>query len=235
MKRIFLIPFIAMLMCKVTPKKKLSIEGDYKIKGTSENTPYEGTLTITKRGEVYQLSWYLSNSEHYNGVGILNDGILCVSYINVDLGSFGTAMYKVDKNMLRGVWVSLGESPVYGKENAIKKYTKEFPAFYNPSPSSILVEGTYKVKGKNQDGSSYKGMVRLTKKNGEYEVKWESGGNFYGIGLVDGDVMSIGWIDEEFKNFGVSWMKIKSPEVVEGFWATWGINNKGKETWRKMK
>lgn len=100
--------------------------------GSLSSTPdYGGEVYIEKTGEVYKLTWYIGK-QIQDGVGILEDDILSVGYIDGTLGDAGVVSYRVVPNeRLEGVWSSIlgtntgreiltwqsGEIPVFDAEN----------------------------------------------------------------------------------------------------------------------
>jgi hypothetical protein len=74
--------------------------GNYKAEGRNPNgTRYSGTVTLTKRRDVYQLSWAVGNTS-YEGSGTLKDNFLIV-----DWGSSTPVIYALtDEGSLSGLW-----------------------------------------------------------------------------------------------------------------------------------
>ena len=74
--------------------------GKYKAEGRNPNgTRYAGTVTITKHGKVYQLSWAIGSTS-YKGSGTLKDNLLIVNW-----GSPTPVIYALtDDGSLSGLW-----------------------------------------------------------------------------------------------------------------------------------
>jgi hypothetical protein len=74
--------------------------GRYKAEGrNSDGTSYDGTVTITKHGKVYQLSWSVGSSS-YKGSGTLQGNILTVNW-----GSSTPVVYALTEDgSLTGLW-----------------------------------------------------------------------------------------------------------------------------------
>jgi hypothetical protein len=56
--------------------------GVYHVTGTNPGAAgerYQGTLTISSRGDAYELHWAIANDE-FHGVGIVVNNTLCVAY-----------------------------------------------------------------------------------------------------------------------------------------------------------
>ena len=75
-------------------------EGEYRVEGRNpEGNDYEGTVTITKEGDGYRLSWKVDGSE-YDGTGSFADNLL-----TVDWGGTTPMVYALaDDGSLTGLW-----------------------------------------------------------------------------------------------------------------------------------
>jgi TIR domain-containing protein len=84
------------------------IEGDHAVKGlNSDGTSYQGTLTISKTGETYQLQWEILGRT-IKGVAIkVDDALFAASVYD---GSFGVVAYTFEGSQANGVWTMGGES-----------------------------------------------------------------------------------------------------------------------------
>ena len=76
--------------------------GNYKAEGRNPNgTRYSGTVTLTKRGDVYQLVWAIGSTS-YAGNGTLKDNLLIV-----DWGSSTPVIYALTEDgSLVGLWAA---------------------------------------------------------------------------------------------------------------------------------
>jgi hypothetical protein len=54
-------------------------------------------------------------------------------------------------------------------------------------------EGTYAVTGTNFDNSPYAGSLTITAAGAGYQLVWQTGNDFQGVGLVDDGLLSAGW------------------------------------------
>jgi hypothetical protein len=91
------------------------IEGEYTVEGTNPDgkSGYEGTLTIKKRGDVFQFIWVV-NGVQSEGIGIQLEDVITVGYGSTDCG---IATYAVNEDgSLKGVWGLFGNSSI-GIEN----------------------------------------------------------------------------------------------------------------------
>lgn len=97
--------------------------GTFQVTGTSPGAEgqYEGTLTITKQGSVYNLSWTIGQAEGYGGIGLKVGDQLSAAYWTSDHSSVGVVVYKTGSDgSLSGVWTPQGETRI-GTEKAIRK------------------------------------------------------------------------------------------------------------------
>ncbi|MEN6375980.1 MAG: FlgO family outer membrane protein [Smithella sp.] len=66
-----------------------------------------------------------------------------------------------------------------------------------PSPEPVLtkrIEGQYSATGRNPNGTTYSGIVTITKKNGAYMFTWKIGsGTYSGSGYLEGNMLTVQW------------------------------------------
>jgi hypothetical protein len=54
--------------------------------------------------------------------------------------------------------------------------------------------GNYTAKGRNPDGSAYKGTAQITETDGSVAISWQVGASTYtGVGKVAGRVLEVNW------------------------------------------
>jgi hypothetical protein len=97
--------------------------GTFQVTGTSPGAEgqYEGTLTIIKKGGVYELTWTIGQAEGYGGIGLKVGDQLSAAYWTSDHSSVGVVVYKTSSDgSLSGVWTPQGETRI-GTEKAIKQ------------------------------------------------------------------------------------------------------------------
>ena len=93
------------------------LEGVHTVKGLNpDGTSYQGTLTITKTGETYQLQWEILG-RLIKGVGIKVDNALFG--VSAYDGTFGVVSYAFEASRAKGVWTTGGESKL-GTETLAK-------------------------------------------------------------------------------------------------------------------
>jgi hypothetical protein len=93
------------------------IEGLHAVKGLNpDGTSYQGTLTISKSGETYQLQWEILG-RLIKGVAIKVDDVLFAA--SAYEGSFGVVSYTFQGSQAKGVWTTAGEAKL-GTETIAK-------------------------------------------------------------------------------------------------------------------
>ncbi len=68
-------------------------------------------------------------------------------------------------------------------------YASPQVGFIPPRP----IEGSYKVTGVNPNGTTYSGSVRIARQGAQYELVWNVGSTYRGIGGFQGDRLVIDW------------------------------------------
>ncbi|HEX4630003.1 MAG TPA: TIR domain-containing protein [Chthoniobacterales bacterium] len=93
------------------------IEGVHAVKGLNpDGTSYQGTLTISKTGQTYQLQWEILGRS-IKGIAIKLDDVLFAA--SAYEGSFGVVSYTFEGSQAKGVWTTTGESKL-GTETLAK-------------------------------------------------------------------------------------------------------------------
>jgi hypothetical protein len=188
------------------------IAGTYRIASASNpgGSSYTGSVAITRSGDVYHLDWTIAGSPGYVGVGLHVGGVLGVGWSTS--GAPGVVVYKVDGGKLDGRWAT-------GAASGVGTEVLDGP----PGLS-----GTYKiVQGKNPDGSSYTGSVKIAKQGDVYQLAWSIPGTSYaGIGILKGKVLSVGW--GQGNPPGVVAYSVERAKL-DGVWATPSDKGLGKE------
>lgn len=99
------------------------------------------------------------------------------------------------------------------------------------------IGGKYEVRGTNPSGKGvYSGTVQITPKGGElYQVRWDVGTTFSGVGIVRGPVFSVGWGHADKPGYGVVHYVIDPDGSLRGTWATADASGAGTETLTPVK
>jgi hypothetical protein len=98
------------------------------------------------------------------------------------------------------------------------------------------IEGIYDCKGKNPGGGGeYAGTVSVAKNGATYNVNWTIGAQVYlGVGLLSGDLLSVGYSDTSKSWFGIVVYTVKG-DKLDGRWSMHGGNKTGTETLTRRK
>ena len=100
---------------------------------------------------------------------------------------------------------STPEEAPEGKTTAQEQTTGKNPIF-----------GEYTVSGTNPDSSTYKGSLIVTKLSDmHYSLSWSTGNEFSGIGILNENILSVGYGDE---NCGVKSYQIQTDGSLKGSW-----------------
>lgn len=111
-----------LFLVTLSASAKTGFSGTYTVSGTNPGVgPYKGTLTITPRGDVYDVYWAIGNVQ-YGGVGIVLSDVLAVGYTGGDKSWLGVIAYKQNASgNLEGRWAIAGRQGKPGTETAVRK------------------------------------------------------------------------------------------------------------------
>ena len=114
--------FTILILVSSPVQAKAAFSGTYAITGNNPGVgPYTGTLTITARGDVYDVYWTIANT-HYSGVGVVVNDTLSVAYSAADHSWLGVMAYRTLPNgRLEGKWAVQGRAGAPGTETATRK------------------------------------------------------------------------------------------------------------------
>lgn len=199
-----------------TPK---DISGNYDASGTNVNGAgsYKASLVVTPHDDVYQFSWS-SGSNSYDGVGVMTDNAVAVSYTDGSNGKgCGVVLYKISSDGSLD-----GKSGYWGVNNAeSEKATRT---------SGTDLEGKYDISGKNPEGKDYKGTLEVKKDGEGYSFAWNVGGSLTGFGVRTGDKVAVGFGGKQCSF--VSY-EVKSDGTLDGKWGGQGAKSFGTEVAKK--
>ncbi len=121
MRKLTLVLACLLFVSALSMEAKSAFSGTYSITGTNPGAgPYKGTLTITPRGEVFDVKWSIGTLQ-YAGIGIVSGDTLSVAYSGGDHTWMGVVAYRVRTNGLDGKWAVYGAAPTIGTETATRK------------------------------------------------------------------------------------------------------------------
>ncbi len=101
-----------------------------------------------------------------------------------------------------------------------------------PLSAKTAFSGTYAVSGSNPGVGAYKGTLTIAPRGEIYDVLWTIGkASYAGVGVVNGDTLSIAYSDGSGKWMGVVGYHQRPDGSLDGKWAIYGGNTKtGTET-----
>lgn len=201
------------------PAAKKDIAGEYDASGTNIDGGgnYKASLVVTPRDDVYQFSWDSAGNK-YDGVGVMTDGTVAVSYTDGDNGKgCGVVMYKI------GADGSLdGKSGYWGVNSAeSEKGTRK---------SGSGLEGSYDITGTNVEGKDYKGTLDVKKDGEGYTFNWNAGATFSGFGIKHGDKAIAGFGGKQCAFVAY---EVRDDGTLDGKWGGQGNTSFGTETAKK--
>ena len=103
----------------IPPQPRPSITGDYSIIGstTDGDGEYTGSLSISRKGEVYKLIWTTGNGK-FTGTGLITKGVLSAVWHQAD--DIGVSSFIIEEGKLVGTWAYLKSDGKRYKEVATK-------------------------------------------------------------------------------------------------------------------
>lgn len=95
-------------------------------------------------------------------------------------------------------------------------------SFTLPAYATPGLEGTYAVTGSNPgaQGGTYSGSLTIKKMGDVYHVAWSVGTTYEGIGLFDGNNLSVAWGSMEKPGFGIVVYEFVGGTKLIGKWST---------------
>jgi hypothetical protein len=110
-------------------------------------------------------------------------------------GHFAGKMLVVNWGDKTPVIYTFGDEGALDGEWADGSATETLELVASAAPSDIaLSEGSYKVEGKNADGSAYEGSVEIERQGTGYHLSWEVGRSSYeGQGKLAGSLLTVDW------------------------------------------
>ena len=195
------------------------ISGAYTVNGTNEGGggAYNGNMTVSKRGDVYQFSWDTAGKK-FDGVGVRTGNSVAVAFAEGDTGEgCGVVLYKI------GADGSLDGKAGYWGNNASEVETAK-------RTKGTDLEGTYDVKGKNTAGQEYVGTLAVAKAGAGYTFSWSAGSTFEGFGVKHGEMAAVGFGGNKC---GFVSYERKPDGTLDGKWGGYGSKSVGTETAKK--
>ena len=160
-------------------KPRHILAGVYRSDGINPNgTRYKGITAVNWAGNQVQVKWWIGK-QIFTGAGEFAGKMLVVNW-----GDINPVIYTFGKHgFLNGEWAD-------GKAN---ERLELFASVAETAPS--LAEGRYQVTGHNPNGTSYNGIVDISKSpSGDYSLDWKVGRDAYhGEGKLEGGILTVQW------------------------------------------
>jgi len=164
-------------------KATANVEGTWTITEakTLDGRNYTGTVAIQPVGQIYGLSWQTS-VENQSGIAFLENGHLFGGWGTDEAAGYGVVVYKIGKDgTLDGRWTYSKNGGEIGTEIAT-----------GGRPNQI--EGDYQVTGTNpNEAGQYKGILNIRKTGDTYQLTWNVGTSYRGVGIRSGDWLVVSW------------------------------------------
>lgn len=171
---------------------------------------YKGDVRIEQVGALHVVFWKLAGGSAYKGVGIRQGNVLGAAYGAADT-KFGIVAYKINGGRLEGLWADSRDL-----KSELGKETLE---------GSPELSGTYKIAlGQNRDGmTNYGGTIDIKRNGNAYLFYWPSKPPAIGVGVRIDDVLVVAYGSNPTKLPGVVAYKASGSDMLEGIWATIGV------------
>jgi hypothetical protein len=97
-------------------------------------------------------------------------------------------------------------------------------------PTTTDIAGDYEIVGTNEDGSPYKGLLKVIKRGDVYQFRWDAGKQYDGIGIPNGNAVAVSFTGgSNGEGCGVVIYQALAGGRLEGNWGYWGKNEMGTE------
>lgn len=183
------------------PAEMNGIAGSYNLLGTNpDGSEYSGTLGVSASGDAYSWSW---NDGEYLGIGLQTGDVVSVAW---GADECYVVSYAVGEDgVLNGVWTDMAASGIGGDV---------------ATPTDNMgegIEGLYNAVGTNTDGSEYTCSLQVTKTaDNVYEWYWFNCGEYTGVGIQDGDVVSVAYGSDSCSAISYH---VEDDGTLNGVWA----------------
>jgi hypothetical protein len=163
---------------KAAAPKTIDLAGVYRVEGTNPNgSKYRGMVALAQTKDQFNFTWWIGK-DVFRGSGHFAGKMLVVNW-----GDKTPVIY------------TFGEGGALDGEWADGSATETLDLVANAAPGDIeLSEGSYKVEGKNADGTGYEGTVEIAKQGKVYHLSWQVGSSSYeGNGKLAGNLLTVDW------------------------------------------
>ena len=154
-----------------------AVTGVYRADGTNPNgSRYSGIAAITPYGERIRVRWWIGR-QVFNGIGEYAGRMLVVNW-----GAKHPVVYSFAGDRLKGEW-------------ADGTATEDLTLFSRATDEAVVrPRGSYRVRGRNPDGSRYSGTAEIRDSGDHIVIEWRVASKGYrGTGTLDGNVLTVDW------------------------------------------
>ncbi|HEV7798079.1 MAG TPA: hypothetical protein VGO73_07980 [Pyrinomonadaceae bacterium] len=96
------------------------------------------------------------------------------------------------------------------------------------SPTDIA--GDYAIVGTNEDGSAYRGGLKIIKHGDVFQFRWDAGKQYDGVGVQKGNVVAVAFTGgRNGEGCGVVSYQLLAGGALDGNWGYWGHDEMGTE------
>lgn len=104
------------------------------------------------------------------------------------------------------------------------------PSQTSSTKTTPNIAGDYSIVGTNENGSPYRGELKVIKRGDVYQFRWNAGTQYDGVGVPNGNVVSVtSTPGNEGKGCGVVSYELVGNDTLDGKWGYWGMNESGAE------
>jgi hypothetical protein len=163
LKMLFRLAFLLSVAFLARAEGPIDLAGVYRVEGTNPNgSKYHGMVALAQTNDQFDFTWWIGKD------GFRGSGHFAGKMLMVNWGDKTPVIYTFgDEGALDGEW-------------ADGSATETLELVANAAPGDIgLSEGSYKVGGKNADGSGYQGNVEITEQGDGYHLTWQVGSSSY--------------------------------------------------------
>ena len=160
------------------PAPIIELAGIYRVSGTNPNgSKYHGMVALIQGDDEFNLTWWIGK-QVFHGTGHFAGKMLVVNW-----GDKHPVIYTFgDAGALDGEWADGSATETLEPVATAASGEVEPP------------QGLYRVTGRNADGSSYTGTVKLTAQGKGFALSWQVGSTSYrGKGTLKGNLLTVDW------------------------------------------
>jgi hypothetical protein len=156
----------------------------------------------------------------YDGVGVMTDDEVAVSYSNPGESGkgCGVVLYKIASDGSLDGKVGYWGSNTMQTEHGTKK---------KAGPD---LDGVYDITGKNPEGKEYKGTLTVIQSGDGYTFDWDTGNTLSGFGIKADNYVAVGFGGQKCSFVGYD---VTADGTLEGKWGSQFVRKLGTEVAKK--